>query len=247
MIQYKISNLKEEKYVYFEVMETDDYYRRYYVPYYPGEDPPYDKEVYPYGPPDPDFSNLTAFEVINSKTGVSTRNVRFYKFEPDTEYIINIHCLVYYSEYQWSYYFNYRKYMFMPITKTQMKKFTGNEEIIYSDGPIIGLVNSNNQKNFSLTSGTIGEYNIYYTKTEQDIENDLEILSSLEFEQDSMLIFNEGETQNTFFIVVPLSFDSGINLYIADEVIGECMDSYTIPANTSKIIYCDEGEKKRSI
>ena len=244
MIQYKVSNLKEEKYVFFERIETDDYYRRNYVPYYPGEDPPYDKEVYPYGPSDPDFSNLTVFEVINVNTNVSTRNVRFYKFEPDTEYIINIHCLVYYSEYQWSYDFNYRKYMFMPITKTQMKKFTGNEEIISSNGPIIGLVNSNNQKNFSLTSGTIGEDNIYYTKTEQDIENDLDLLSSLEFNQDSMLMFTEGETQNTFFIVMPLSFDSVINLYIADEVTGECQNTYTIPANTAKIIYCDEGEKK---
>ena len=59
-----------------------------------------------------------------------------------------------------------------------------------------------------------------------------------------MLIFNERETQNTFFIVIPPSFDSGTNLYIVDEVIEECQSTYTIPANTAKIIYCDEGEKK---
>lgn len=172
MDQFKVSNLKEEKYVYFEMVEHDSYYKREYYPYYQGEDPPYD----PYNPYDTDFSNLTIFEVINSKTNVSTRNVRFYKFEPNTEYIIKIHCLT-----RWSQFF-YQKYMFIPKSKSQLEKITGNEGIISSDGPIFGIVNSNNQKKFSLTSGTMVNANIYYVKTEQDIENNLNLLSSLEFD-----------------------------------------------------------------
>ena len=234
MDQFKVSNLKEEKYVCFELVDTVSYYRREYYPYYPGEDPPYP----PYGPYNYDFSNLTVFEVIDIKANVSTRNVRFYKFEPNTEYIINIHCLTGWGS------FYYRKYMFTPISKSQLKTISGNEGKISSDGAIFGIVKSNNQKNFSLTSGSMLKDTIFYVKTEQDIENNLEILSTLEFDQDSMLMFNEGETQNTFFIAMPPSFDSGTNLYIADEVIGECKYTYTIPANTAKIIYCDEGEKK---
>ena len=86
MDQFKVSNLKEEKYVCFELVDTVSYYRREYYPYYPGEDPPYP----PYGPYDYDFSNLTVFEVIDIKANVSTRNVRFYIFEPNTEYYANI-------------------------------------------------------------------------------------------------------------------------------------------------------------
>ena len=236
MAQFQVSNLKEEKYVYFEMTERSDYYKREFYPYYPGEDPPpYDPWSY-----DIDFSNLTIFEVINSKTGNSTRNVRFYKFEPDTEYIINIHCLVQ----KWGYEFYYPKYMFIPIIKSQLKKITGNEGIISFDGPIYGVVNSDNQKSFILVSDPMEEENIYYTETEQDIESNLELLSSLEFTYDSMLMFNEKKNQNTFFIIIPQGFDSGINLYIADEVIDKCTNTYTIPANTTKLIYCDEGQKK---
>ena len=102
MIKFKVSNLNEEKYVYFERIETDDYYKRSYVPYYPGEEPPSYNPLEPYGPSDPDFSNLTIFEVINNKTGESTKNVRFYKFEQNTDYIINIHCLVYDWNYEYA-------------------------------------------------------------------------------------------------------------------------------------------------
>lgn len=120
----------------FELVDTVSYYRREYYPYYPGEEPPYD----PYWHYDYDFSNLTVFEVIDIKANVSTRNVRFYKFEPNTEYIINIHCLTGWGS------FYYRKYMFTPISKSQLKKITGNEGIISSDGAIFGIVKSNNQK-----------------------------------------------------------------------------------------------------
>ena len=241
MIQFKVSNLKEEKYVYFENMEDDYDYKRYYYPYYPGEDPP--GHPYSYGPY---FSNLTIFEVTNSSG--SERNVRFYKFEPNTEYTISIHCVLNYYNDEWNKVYHYSKFMFAPIIESQLRKITGNEGIIFSNGPIFGLVNSNNQKNFSLIIGNMleleEENKIHYTKTEIDIENNLEILPSLEFEQDEMLMFISGESQNTFFVVIPKSFDSGINLYIADEVIGECSNSYTIPANTATIIYCDEPEKK---
>jgi len=113
MIQYKVSNLKEETYVYFENTENDEHYKREYIPYYPDEDYPYD----PYNPYQ-DFSNLTMFEVINNTTNTSKRHVRFYKFLPGNEYIINIHYLVYYYNYHHSNEFLYSKYMFIPITKS---------------------------------------------------------------------------------------------------------------------------------
>ena len=245
MIKFKVSNLQEEKYVFFETIGIDDYYKRYNVPYYPGEDPPPYNPPDPYGPFEPDFSNLTIFEVINNKTGERTRNVRIYKFEPNNEYIINIHCLVNYWNYKYSYEFRYAKYIFMPIIESQIKKIIGNEGIISLNGPIVGLVNSNNPKEFYIIPGTIGQNNILYAKTEQDIESNLELLSTLEFNQDDMLKFRAGEEQNTFFIVLPLSLESKINLFIADEFDGECKNSYEIPANTPKFIYCDEGIKKK--
>jgi hypothetical protein len=39
MDQFKVSNLKEEKYACFELVDTVSYYRREYYPYYPGEAP----------------------------------------------------------------------------------------------------------------------------------------------------------------------------------------------------------------
>jgi hypothetical protein len=246
MIKFKVSNLQEEKYVFFETIGIDDYYKRYNVPYYPGEDPPPYNPPDPYGPFEPDFSNLTIFEVINNKTGERTRNVRIYKFEPNNEYIINVHCLVNYWNYKYSYEFRYAKYIFMPIIESQIKKIIGNEGIISLNGPIVGLINSNNPKEFYIIPGTIGQNNILYAKTEQDIESNLELLSTLEFNQDDMLKFRAGEMQNTFFIVLPLSLGSKINLFIADEFDGECKNSYEIPANTPKFIYCDEGIKKNN-
>ena len=240
MIQYQVKNLNEEKYVFFIDINNDDYDKRYYVPYYPGEDPPPN----PYGPNEGDFSNLTIFEVINNTTKECKRNVRFYKFEQGNEYTINIHCLIDYYSYEWGNNFRYVKYMFIPKEKSEFQKVTGDEGIVFSDVPIFGLVNSNNQKNFTLIGDVIAEDNIYYTMTEQDIEKDLEILSSLEFSQETIIDFKSGKSQNTFFVVVPPNFDSGVNLYIVDEVIYDCLYSYTIPANTARVIICDEGEKK---
>ena len=57
-------------------------------------------------------------------------------------------------------------------------------------------------------------------------------------------MFKAEEKQNTFFIILPLSVDSGINLFIADEVDMDCKNSYEVPVNTAKLIYCDEEKKK---
>ena len=57
--------------------------------------------------------------------------------------------------------------MFTPISKSQLKKITGNEGIISSDGAIFGIVKSNNQKKFSLTSGSMFQDNIFYVKTKK--------------------------------------------------------------------------------
>jgi len=71
-IDYKVSNLNENKYVYF-VMER--YYDKTYIPFYPDEPPldPYIEPLYNH--------NLTIFEVINIHNSDETKkNVKIYEF-----------------------------------------------------------------------------------------------------------------------------------------------------------------------
>ena len=76
--KFKVSNLKEEKLVYFSISGYYLYYIKEYYPYYQDESPPYTPN-----PWNRDFSNLTIFEVLNVNTQTRDRNVRLYKFEPN--------------------------------------------------------------------------------------------------------------------------------------------------------------------
>ena len=127
MKKFKVNNLNEEKIVYFSIIENNHHSTEYYYPFYPRESPPYIPDPYDYS--EPGFSNLTIFEVFNVKTQTSERNVRFYKFEPNQEYIIYIHCLKYYNNEYGEYY--YPKYIFFQVKNSQIKTITGEEGIIF--------------------------------------------------------------------------------------------------------------------
>ena len=93
--QFRVRNIKEDKYVYFQISSTNSYYQRTYYPYYPSEPAPGSKE---------DLTNLTIFEVVNLKDPQkSMRNVKIYKFEKNNEYEINIRCLKNYSPSSYQY------------------------------------------------------------------------------------------------------------------------------------------------
>ena len=162
--KFKVSNLKEEKLVYFSAYDVRDYYLEDYYPFYQGEDPPFKPNSY-----EGDFSNLTIFEIFNVNNQASERNVRLYKFEPNHEYIINIHCLKKYYTSINEYY--YVRYLFFPLTNSHIKTFTGEENIIFPEGPMFGIVNSNMQKDFNIMSDNY----INYVKTNETLENNLQI------------------------------------------------------------------------
>ena len=199
MKKYKVRNLKEEKLVYFSVYDMSDYELKEYYPFYPGESPPYSYEH--------DFSNLTIFEIFNVNTQKNERNVRLYKFEPNQEYIIYIHCLKNYDSY-----YHYEKYLFFPLTHSHVRKLTGEENIIIPKGPMFGIVNSNIQKDFEITS-----FNY--------INFDVEI--------------KKGEANNTIFLFIPKNFENK-PIYFSDEFFhADNLTTLTIPAHKSIVLYKD--------
>ena len=119
-LEYKVSNLNENKYVYFTMETHDDkYFNTHYFPYYPDEPPPIDRYSDPFYHP-----NLTIFEVINIHNNDETKkNVKIYEFKKGNEYIIRIHSLIqrndFYSEDK-SYY--YQKYFFSKYQNKTLKK-----------------------------------------------------------------------------------------------------------------------------
>ena len=175
IIEYKVSGLTEDKYVYFMMKSNDIRYYRDYFPYYPDE--PYNYDYYsPYYHP-----NLTIFEVFNIGTKQTTKHVKVYKFEKDYEYIIRIYGLIYYNDYRHQYkYLYYLPYFFSPITYENFKLITGEEDFILSEGPMLGLIKPLRQKNFSLFLNVYNrEPNIFISNTPETIENQLEDLTKI--------------------------------------------------------------------
>ena len=104
--EYKVNNLKEDKYVYFMSLFKD--FKTYY---------PYDskEEYFPLDPYEPlDINNTTIFEIINIDKNESVNNVKLYKFEKGMNYTIRIHCLrSYYIRFQeWEDDYYYADYIF---------------------------------------------------------------------------------------------------------------------------------------
>ena len=138
-LEYKVNNLNEDKYVYFEMeIYNDIYYNEEYYPYYPD-----DPHLAPYG-------EYTIFEVVNiHNSSESKRNVKIYEFKKGNEYIIKIHSLISkYDYYREKRDFYYQKYFFFRISEQNFKKITGEETLISSEGPMICLINPNNLKKF---------------------------------------------------------------------------------------------------
>ena len=99
-IEYKISNLNENKIVYFIQADTNNNYKDYreeQCPYYPE-----DKE-----PPVRPFYNLTVYEVFDIDDNKSYRNVKVFNFMKEKNYLIRIHPNINCYNYD-SYYLEYR-------------------------------------------------------------------------------------------------------------------------------------------
>ena len=113
-IDYKVSNLNENKYVYFV---TDPYDYKSYIPYYPDEPPSFDPYIEP-------LYNLTIFEVINIHNSNKTKkNVKIYEFKEGNEYIIRIHSLIYYKNYyDYARRYYYQRYFFSKYPIKTLKK-----------------------------------------------------------------------------------------------------------------------------
>ena len=239
-IKYKVSGLKEDKYVFFNRSEYYD--TNYYYPYYPNE------SIVTDDLDSPDFSNLTIFEVTNISSGNFERNLNVYHFVKYTEYIINIHCLKRYSSYDRS--FRYIQFFFIPITNSSIRRFQGDEGIITSEVPIHGIVESDNVKEFYIFCNyDINNYNkIYWVNTSEPIETFekyLEILPKLQPINVINLHFQEEKTENTVILLLPESYEYKSRLYLVELFDDTCGKDFTLPANTNKIINCkwDEEDK----
>ena len=152
LIEYKVSGLTEDKYVYFTTLDNDDYYYTDYYPYYT-ENSPYDpdKQLEPVYHPnltadkqlEPVYHpNLTVFEVLNTETGESYPFVKFFKFDAGKEYIIKIHSLVDYYEYNHKdeygiHEYIYLAYLFFPITLENYQVINSENEFFEINGPIL--------------------------------------------------------------------------------------------------------------
>ena len=228
--KYKVSNLKEDKTIYFQnLMEPS---KNYY---------PYDPE----NPSNPDSNNLTNFEVYDINTKTTSKNLKIFTFKANHEYIITILCFKYNGQYSANDFY-YPDFILFSIKKSNIKIITGEEESLASDGVFLGFVNANNAKEFHLYIENIDnrDNRIYYAKTNEVIDNNLDIFSKLNFINDNSLIISKGEQQNTIFYVIPFNFETKVELYIVDEIINECRNSYFIPAKTTKIILCNVEEKR---
>jgi hypothetical protein len=131
MNEYRVSGLKETKYVYFSYSAMNEYdYEYNYFIYYPENPNP---------PVDPDYpqrlihyDNETIFEVYDVEKNESYKNVKVFKFEPNKEYIIKIHALKYYYYYnQQELRFKYVKYYIFPITQENFRVITGEEDFFF--------------------------------------------------------------------------------------------------------------------
>jgi len=233
---YKVSDLKEDRIIYFRNL---GYMYSGYYPY----DPSHPER------PEPFLNNYTIFEVFDIEANKIHKNLKIFEFKARHEYIITIRCLKYYYFNQ----FHYSRSMFFAIIKSNIKAITGEEGLIGSNDKIYGVVNSNNAKDFYLfvdreMDGTL----IYYAKIRENIDDifsDLNKFSNLNFQSSHQIHITKEELSNTIFIVLPQNFNYGskIKLYIVNEIIEEYSSSYYVPANTAKIIYLRQESQNRAI
>ena len=232
-IRYKVSGIKQDTIIYFMNLRN---YNDGYFPY----DPENPDSSYPYS------NNLTIFEVSDIAARKTYKNLKYFEFKTEHEYIITIHC---FKTYHLSYEYNYPNYIFFSIIRSNAKTITGEGDFIMSNDIIYGGVNSNNQKDlYLLADREMDGMIIYYAKTDEninDIFNDINKFSNLTFQNNTNIQIRKKEKQSTIFFVFPYNsyYSSKIKLYIVNEIIEKYSPSYFIPANTTKMIYFEDREK----
>ena len=235
-IRYKVTNLKEDITIVFKNFQSIGGY----FPYDP-ENP-----LKP-GTPYPDASKVTIFEVLDINENKSYKNLKIFNFKKKHEYIMTIRCFKRYDFYQEINEFIYSNFLFFPIKNSNIKKITGEEGFFISDEIIYGVVNSNNTKEFYLYVEEMEGTLIYYSKTEENIDDifsNSDKFFKLIFGNDNYIHFNKEDKQNIVFFILPNHYGSKIKLYLADEIIRDYRPSYNIPANSAKIINLKEIGKK---
>ena len=159
-IRYKVTNLKEDITLVFKNFQSIGGY----FPYDP-ENP-----LKP-GTPYPDASKVTIFEVFDISENKSYKNLKIFNFKANHDYIIIIRCFKRHDFYQEINNFIYSNYIFFPVKNANIKKITGDEGYFISDEIIYGVVNSNNAKEFYLYVEEMEGTLIYYSRTEENIDD----------------------------------------------------------------------------
>ena len=233
-IEYKVSKLEKDIIVYFT---NSTIYRQNYEdkisPYYP--DVPTEK-VNEY--------SLTSFEVLDLDSNATYRNVTLYHFNQNKEYIIRIHPYLY--EYYWNgyrqyYNYYYNDYKLYTITSNSFKDINGNEGVFSVNGLFICTIPKGISKHFFLVTDLLDT--IYYIRTNESIGIDSDNLMKLptfDFETNKTLEIEKNENSNIIFMIKPPKFEYKKNVYIVDAIEFGCDNSYLIPANEAKLIYCEE-------
>ena len=242
LIQYRISGLKEDKYVIFINAETINYYNQNTYPHYPD-----DSSLSPSQHPG-NHEYLTPFEVLNVNTGQINKTLKYFEFKQNNEYIIKIHPFIYPRDdtiyYGYKYYF-YHDYFFFPITENNFQMINGEVDSILAEGPIIGIINHNNiVRDFSIYLASADEDSTFYTATTNDIiSNNIEglsLITQLHFQKGRNHIDIKANIQITTIIILRPSYrETQTRLLIVDEYDDKCRNSYSVPVNKSIIISCD--------
>ena len=141
------------------------------------------------------------------------------------------------------------------MKNSQIKTITGEEGIIFHEGPMFGLVNSNIQKDFYILSDEVHPleeigFHLHYAKTNETIENNLEVLTSLEFKKydvldDTSIHIRKGRVENLVILFLPSSTEYNSKIFVVDQIEYECK-THSLPAHTSELIYCTESMGKIS-
>ena len=240
-MDYMVTGIEEDKYVYFT--NTSRYGD--YEPYYPNNT--YINPIDPYS----EKKNWTIFEVLNIKnSSKNARNVKLYKFEKNNEYIIKIHCLIKINEYSPEYiYYDYDPFIFFPVTHQNFKEIQGNETSLSIDEPTLYLISPNKTKKFILFPGTIlDDFFVLMANSNETIECSLESLkkfADLSLSSEKYVVIEKNDSRTTFVLIMPSYYEYKMKLFLVDEIDENFSSLYYIPANTNKIIYVNEMEKKK--
>ena len=144
--------------------------------------------------------------------------------------------------------------MFFPITLQNFQQIKGDESSLLIDGPTLYLINPNREKRFFLFPGLFMEETIILmAKSNETIEYSIEGLKKIanlplrsgNMPETRVIEIEKNDPQTTVIFTMPTDLESKMKMFLADEFDYECRNSYFVPANTNKIIYCYEREDKK--